>query len=268
MEQQLLVKTKNTSKMKKIIILSILLAYLQAQGQTSLQRPSINANGGTAAVSNFYVSCSIGEPIAATIQSNNLTLTQGFQQLDRRPTQANLVAPVFTANGNAEVEGIKLIWVENMAELGDSFKIEKKVGEQFEWLQTKAAVQGADLKSYAIQDSKPEDSINTYKITLLKNDVSLMQKSVEVKVKYLKPIYASISPNPTDTYVQVQLLESSNADKIVRLYNALGHQVLEKATDALQSIQLDVSNLPIGLYVLRISQKGKRDFSKQLIIQR
>ncbi|MBL7813397.1 MAG: T9SS type A sorting domain-containing protein [Saprospiraceae bacterium] len=77
-----------------------------------------------------------------------------------------------------------------------------------------------------------------------------------------------IFPNPANDVLDIDLSNYKNQAVDIYLYNNLGQQKLydkvENATNAL--LELDVSALPSGSYMVRLVSKGKRELTKPVII--
>ena len=86
--------------MKKTFILLILTTTLKLIGQTplSIERSVVASQGGTAFVFDLSMSWTVGQPIASTIQSGNITLTQGFQQPTKRSTTPAATCTQYTVD--------------------------------------------------------------------------------------------------------------------------------------------------------------------------
>ncbi len=412
--------------MKKILFLILILAQIQARGQTNIERHSINAQSGTSPVFNFYVSWSIGEPIVGTVQAGNFILTQGFQQPDKgsplsqtnicvsynadntnqrcnpqtwqpfalqlgsellkaenvtfqkktdgsaiikgnfrdvswkvvsvnlnlsgytttgtatrvgcltanssttgwyyysqwsgtiqkvnQPilnitgasamqigTGANtediselgafgkfstntgqvgqiavkLINPVpctnaiqtaesFIPKGVAELNRIQLSWTENLAQAGEYFIVEKQHNGNFEKLEAVKLLNQTGTRYYVTYDNLPDEGDNIYRIVLMQNDGSRRESEL-ILVPFSKTVNAVVFPNPSDSYFDVLMNEARNQETKLTLVNIFGQIMQEEKSQNLQKFHLDVSNLPSGMYLIRISQTGKRDFTKEVV---
>ena len=89
-----------------------------------------------------------------------------------------------------------------------------------------------------------------------------------LKADYSQFRFARIFPNPTDTYLNILLDDVPKEGVTVSLENVIGYRFILQEPKGQKMIQLDVNNLPNGLYLRRISQKGKRDFTKPVVVQK
>lgn len=73
-----------------------------------------------------------------------------------------------------------------------------------------------------------------------------------------------VYPNPAQEKITIQ--SSSNDLKLVKIYNILGHEVLQTMASGMQS-DINLSDLSEGIYFVKATQDGE-EFSHKIIIQR
>ncbi len=73
-----------------------------------------------------------------------------------------------------------------------------------------------------------------------------------------------VYPNPAQEKITIQ--SSSNDLKLVKIYNILGHEVLQTMASGMQS-DINLSDLSEGIYFVKATQNGE-EFSHKIIIQR
>ena len=68
----------------------------------------------------------------------------------------------------------------------------------------------------------------------------------------------SVFPNPTNGLLEITLDEAFNEDYKIEIYNYLGNKlvVISKNKDELKH-ELDISNLPAGIYLIKCSSLSK-----------
>ena len=71
--------------MKHLLILSYLLISLHTLSAQTISRSVISTIGSECQDSNIHVSATVGETFTYTLNNNNITATQGFQQPDHVP---------------------------------------------------------------------------------------------------------------------------------------------------------------------------------------
>lgn len=73
-----------------------------------------------------------------------------------------------------------------------------------------------------------------------------------------------IFPNPVSNRVNIKMDDNSFLEN-VELYNLLGKKVFTTSANALQNIEINVSNLSTGIYVVKV-KSGNKIISKRLVI--
>lgn len=90
-----------------------------------------------------------------------------------------------------------------------------------------------------------------------KNELSTSTLSLE------KGVNMSVFPNPTSDLLQITTQKPLNE---VQLYNTLGQQIYQQQGLQQEQVQVDVSHLPKGMYIVRVRQ-GEVWGSEQVVIQ-
>lgn len=71
-----------------------------------------------------------------------------------------------------------------------------------------------------------------------------------------------VFPNPAHNFLNISLDGSSLASFAIRIYNTNGQEVLISNSNNGNTIQLDVSELPNGIYMIEILQNGEVGYEK------
>ena len=74
-------------------------------------------------------------------------------------------------------------------------------------------------------------------------------------------VYISASPNPTRSYASVYIISNTEGTARLQIFDMLGKEVYGNSEDlvsGVNEIELDLSNLLAGQYVVRLSDKGER----------
>lgn len=80
-----------------------------------------------------------------------------------------------------------------------------------------------------------------------------------------EPAILNIFPNPTNSTINIQLQGGAGIDE-VKLYNALGQQVLAEKAGQDKLLSLDVAQLPKGVYLAKVTDKsGKAFYGKEVV---
>lgn len=77
-----------------------------------------------------------------------------------------------------------------------------------------------------------------------------------------------IFPNPANNFIEVQLDKMPEDGFTVTILNTLGSRVSETKSKEGQTLRLNTQNLPNGLYIIQISEKGKPAIRKEIVIQK
>ncbi len=68
---------------------------------------------------------------------------------------------------------------------------------------------------------------------------------------------AVLLPNPFSAWVSVAFREPIQEDLVIMVGDMLGHEVYRARVGAIQRVDLELSNLATGPYILRITSGGK-----------
>jgi hypothetical protein len=203
--------------------------------------------------------------------NRNQTGLFGFKLLN--PTACNapnslINQAVFKASGRALINRTRLDWVENTAKQGEIFIIEKERNGNFERFNFIKSLDGTGTRSYVAFDDNPNDGLNYYKINLIKNDGTVIQSPI-IEVNMGKVVNATVYPNPTESDIDVLLIDPLDKDITISLFNILGIEIKSQTFESKTTpLHLVLDELPSGVYQLHVSQKGRRDYVKQVVILR
>jgi hypothetical protein len=77
-----------------------------------------------------------------------------------------------------------------------------------------------------------------------------------------------ITPNPTTSYLNVTIIKEVGSGMQFQLYNGNGQPILQVQTEkSEESVSMDLSALPSGLYLLRVSSTDGSVFETHRIIK-
>jgi uncharacterized repeat protein (TIGR01451 family) len=74
-------------------------------------------------------------------------------------------------------------------------------------------------------------------------------------------------PNPTNSNINVSLLNSSEAINSIEIHNLLGKKIKEVLNSSSNDVNIDVSDLSKGIYLVQITTQSDLKITKKLIIQ-
>jgi PA14 domain/Ricin-type beta-trefoil lectin domain-like/Secretion system C-terminal sorting domain len=184
-------------------------------------------------------------------------------------TVALSTVQIYAASGYKQGQKAVINWVSN-ATNADYFTVEKldKNGN-FDVLDKVNAQQNSnnsDNKYYTFTDNQIIDGENTYRVTLFADNTP-PQYSDLISLNFKSYGDFSLSPNPTNDYIDVDVSPSENQRVTLTVVDAWGREVqvstLEKAG---KTQRIDVNTMPTGLYMLHIRTQGKRDVTRLFTI--
>ena len=179
---------------------------------------------------------------------------------------------ILTMEANAEYNRSLIQWVNNTGYKNDFFAVQKMNAATglFEDLEIINAIkQNDELQDFSSYDNSPTEGDNSYRIKLVYDDGKVDYSEIKVVIfKGLSGI--RIFPNPSNDYTNLDLTKYKNKPVSIYLYNAFGQpvQVLHIEKVGEEPVRLDVSTYNSGHFLIRITSKGKRDVTQQLIITR
>ncbi|MEO1438467.1 MAG: T9SS type A sorting domain-containing protein [Bacteroidota bacterium] len=123
-------------------------------------------------------------------------------------------------------------------------------------------------QAYSYIDNNPVKGKNYYRLEQVDFDGKTNLSEVQVvDFTGVDVISLTIFPNPAQTQVRIRMSQAFEQDTHVRLFNTLGQVVLSSEVSARQGfIDLDVSNLPKGAYILDLFD-GARQATQKLVVE-
>ena len=179
-------------------------------------------------------------------------------------------AEILTAKATAELQRVNITWYSNVGDKTDFYIVEKfnTKKEQFEDLKTLNNTHfDSEMHYFTQYDTQPTEGDNLYRLKTVFNDGSF-QLSETLHVAFGNIEKIRFYPNPADSYVDVLLNEMPKGDVILTISNMSGFLLKTEKFGSVQAMRLGVSGFENGVYQLRVSQKGKRDFVHAVVIQK
>ena len=193
--------------------------------------------------------------LAVTSANNGSLATATFDSYDETaPLPISLLS--FTAT-NINNEYISIKWTTSMEENNDRFVIERSTdGMHFEKLTTvKSAGNSSTEQSYSTADNHPVNGLNFYRIKQYDRDgkVSLFPVAM---VKFGAGAGPVVYPNPASDLIHV--VSGEETIQSLGLYDLLGKVIrVEQNPGGEAELKLTISNLPSGVYILKITTPSK-----------
>lgn len=202
-------------------------------------------------------------------RTGGLSLTlSNRQSCSAITSRLNAANTVLSLLAQGEYKRTRLEWVNNTGLKNDFFSVQKLnskgVFENIQILNAQNKSQG--LEYFTAYDNTPNEGDNYYRIKVDYTDGT--ERYSEVRKVYFKGVSEGIVfPNPASDFVELGLPQFKGSDVNIYLYNAYGQPVLFHTQDKIEStVKLNLSDLPTGNYLIRITAQGKRDMMKSLII--
>ena len=124
------------------------------------------------------------------------------------------------------------------------------------------------LGAYGRFSTPTQTGFFTFKLTspiscTIGNESLVMQNTM-----HDKPIQPQIFPNPAQSYIDVLLSETPEADVTITVINVLGSRLKTVKTKYNSLVHIDIADLPNGIYLLKVSEMGKMDFLRQMVVRK
>jgi hypothetical protein len=207
----------------------------------------------------------------------NATAAQQFK-IDEIGCPAGAVASesvhILMASGHREGKKAVITWVSNANENTDYFMVQKLNAREpvFEKMDIVNAKQGsADSKNvYSVVDAEPTDGENIYRVALFRDGALLPQYSEILKVDFTQLSDFMLYPNPSNDYVDIDLESVRYRSVDISVLDAAGKIVRQQkiVSAPVAPVRMNLTDLEIGQYFIRIEAEGKREVVKKLMIVR
>ena len=169
-----------------------------------------------------------------------------------------------------ENRAVGLNWVNNSEYRNDYFVIERSIdGVNFTELKTVDAF-GYDnrtVTNYQDQDFQPVLGDGFYRVRQVFEDGSLRYSNVE-KVSFdIDLTEVGVFPNPTESEVQLSLVNFEGRSAVVQIYSPLGVLMDAVSVDEIQEspLRFNVANYQAGLYTITVKVDQRKIFSKRFV---
>ena len=180
--------------------------------------------------------------------------------------------PTVSLEANAEYNRVRLDWIAagNGAKV-DYFNVQKQDQTTgiFEHWATLNAKPTTEAEFYNALDDKPTEGANFYQIEAIFTDGS-SQKSGIRQVNFKGVGAVRVFPNPSNSVINVDLSPFEGVQVQLDVFNQVGKLVhsatIEKATAT--AFELDLSDAPVGSYIIKVQPNGRRSVSKMVQIVR
>lgn len=229
------------------------LSRLVIAGNTSASYSAFSYNTGTGNWNNMGATSTTGNTGAGTITWNGVNafgpFALGSINANDNPLPFELNA--FRATGKKD--RITLDWEVSKNDLLEAYTIERsRDGRFFEPVGTVAAT-SARTASYALDDLKPFNGWNYYRLRA-RDKQDITSSSSIIKVWWGKEAVVSVLPNPAKEKIVINLSDPSSIQQI-QLVNSNG-QLLQQFRTISFVNEVNVSSLQAGIYYIRLIGKN------------
>jgi Ricin-type beta-trefoil lectin domain-like/Polysaccharide deacetylase/Secretion system C-terminal sorting domain len=184
-------------------------------------------------------------------------------------TLALAASRIVSFEGRLENNRNVLEWTIESDILKDYYEVEKMdEAQNFKSLTVINGNSAAEKRLFTFTDETVEEGDNTYRLKSVGTDGSV-EISDLLTINYKPTEFYTLSPNPTHTFVDINLKACENRPVTLSIFDALGREIrvlsLESAGKT-QRIALD--NFVEGLYILHVHTDGKRDVIRKFIVSK
>ncbi|HEY8402377.1 MAG TPA: glycosyl hydrolase [Cytophagaceae bacterium] len=157
----------------------------------------------------------------------------------------------FYGKRNAEV--VDLFWSTSSEKDNEYFILERSIdGKNFiQIARVKGMGNSSSMQHYFYKDVNPHIGMNYYRLRQADTDGKESISRV-ISVNFDASITFSIIPNPTDQLITISFNESSEYS--ISLHSSLGQMLFER-DNVINSEQIDLSEYPSGMYMLKVIDK-------------
>ena len=172
-----------------------------------------------------------------------------------------------------EYERARIDWVSNMGDKVDYFVTQRTTDKALAFKDLEIVKNSnpfEKLQYYTLYDTHLSEGDNLYRIKQVLYDGTTTYSTTK-KVVYTSLGLAPIFPNPADDKFSIDLKNYVGKDVALYLFNSVGQPVLTKQMGIIGNttvMDVDVSMLNHGHYLVHIVARGKRALLKQLYIAR
>ena len=157
---------------------------------------------------------------------------------------------------------VQLSWLTGTPKDDNQFSVERsKEGVNFDALSTIQATQKSASKgNYSFSDAAPFKGINYYRLKSMDNAGASTYSKV-IAVDFSKRISVSIYPNPASNKTTLDINSEKEDNVLIQVTDVVGklhrsfNQVVVQGNNA---ISLDASNLPNGVYFIRLNDEVQK----------
>ncbi|WP_159470080.1 ice-binding family protein [Dyadobacter sp. 3J3] len=237
---------------------------------------AFNLNQNTSPTTSFFrgtaitsgvISLSLGSIVQGRLLSGAGAINLQGNTIYAAETPLPVTLTSFTAK-KAETQTSVLNWTTTAETNSDRFEIQRSNNGKL-WNQLATVVakgESAALVSYQYTDTKPENGTNLYRLKMIDKDETFAYSRIQ-STEFKIPLKTVLYPNPAVDYLTLSVDDISLVQRI-QISNILGVNVydISKVASDLSS-NLNVKNLPAGMYIVRVTNNMGNVASTKIVKQ-
>lgn len=118
----------------------------------------------------------------------------------------------------------------------------------------------SDIEVQVSVDGIPGSATIKYRSEITANPAS--------SVRSLNTEALSIYPNPAVNFIQVRGVENAADIESLEIYSIIGKKILHKEVASLNDLKVDVQNLELGVYLVKLFDQGKNVFYTKTFVKK
>ena len=182
--------------------------------------------------------------------------------------QALESSQILSFEGKLDNRKAVLQWVVNSDDLKDYYEIEK--ADDTHDFQQLTVVNGNNtdvLRTFSYTDENLADGDNYYRLKSIAVDGSVKTSEV-VKIRYAQPENYTLSPNPANDVLDIDLSDIQGKAVELTLVSALGKIILSEKIESVDKThhKMSLDNVENGQYFVKIQAADKRMVIKKLVV--
>lgn len=174
-------------------------------------------------------------------------------------TFAHILLPLqlmsFEAELIAERDGL-LTWVTEEENMNVTFELERAISNNNSGLTYEkiATVNGTSEKSYSYTQPNLVSGTHYFRIKSIEANGTITYSAVKALVVKPKDYVIAVYPNPSEGTVWIDITDNGNSEKIdIEVFNSIGQKVYTHSSTTEAKVELDLSHLPNGSYIVKMS---------------
>jgi hypothetical protein len=172
---------------------------------------------------------------------------------------SDLLLPIqfmsFEAELIAERDAL-LTWVTEKENNNITFELEKAISNRNNGLTYEkiATVNGSSAKEYSYVQANLISGTHYFRIKTIEVDGTIAYSAIKALIVKAQDYTIAVYPNPSEGTVWIDITDDVSAEKIdIEVFNNIGQKVYAHSTNNKTKIELNLSHLPNGSYIVKMS---------------